>query len=262
MSKKRVMYQLLITATNKNDSNVKTFGYGLNYPIPIVRPTWVGMDKIIAAQASGKLDIMVHNVEPPVLLTRKLYNKFVDLGYIDNEVVENTPGATDGYEDSKELKPSHGAGGESGDDSHTEIPPEDTPAGPTAERIVVKAKTVEPGNRKVQAKLYERNAEKRYITGEITVLPFAIEATMLDPGTKAEDISVEVYDASLPTGAKIDNVESLVKGGLPPIYKVDGEDAFSSIYKFTVPEGVTFFNVKLLIAGVVRGNANIHILEK
>ena len=259
MSKKRVMYQLLITATNKNDSNVKTFGYGLNYPIPIVRPTWVGMDKIIAAQASGKLDIMVHNVEPPVLLTKKLYNKFVDLGYIDKEVVENTPGATDGYEDSKELKPSHGAGGEAGDDSHTEIPQEDTPSGPTAERIVVKAKTVEPGTRKVQTKLYERNAEKRYVTGETTVLPFAVEATMLDPGTKAEDISVEVYDASLPTGAKIENVESLVKGGIPPIYKVDGEDAFSSIYKFTVPAGATYFSVKLLIAGVVRGSADIGI---
>lgn len=79
--------QLLITAYSKKGENVSEFG-GLPYPIPIVNPIWVGMDKIIAAKAMGVLDIYVHNVEPAVLLTDELYNKFYELGYIDEEVVK------------------------------------------------------------------------------------------------------------------------------------------------------------------------------
>ena len=79
--------QLLITAYSKKGENVSEFG-GLPYPIPIVNPIWVGMDKIIAAQSMGVLNIYVHNVEPPVLLTEELYNKFYELGYIDDEVVK------------------------------------------------------------------------------------------------------------------------------------------------------------------------------
>ena len=79
--------QLLITAYSKKGENVSEFG-GLPYPIPIVNPIWVGMDKIIAAQSMGVLNIYVHNVEPPVLLTEELYNKFYELGYIDEDVVK------------------------------------------------------------------------------------------------------------------------------------------------------------------------------
>ena len=79
--------QLLITAYSKKGENVSEFG-GLPYPIPIVNPIWVGMDKIIAAQSMGVLNIYVHNVEPPVLLTTELYNKFYELGYINDEVVK------------------------------------------------------------------------------------------------------------------------------------------------------------------------------
>ena len=79
--------QLLITAYSKKGENVSEFG-GLPYPIPIVNPIWVGMDKIIAAQSMGVLNIYVHNVEPPVLLTEELYNKFYELGYIDDKVVK------------------------------------------------------------------------------------------------------------------------------------------------------------------------------
>lgn len=79
--------QLLITAYSKKGESVSEFG-GLPYPIPIVNPIWVGMDKIIAAQSMGVLNIYVHNVEPPVLLTEELYNKFYELGYIDEDVVK------------------------------------------------------------------------------------------------------------------------------------------------------------------------------
>ena len=79
--------QLLITAYSKKGENISEFG-GLPYPIPIVNPIWVGMDKIIAAQSMGVLNIYVHNVEPPVLLTTELYNKFYELGYINDEVVK------------------------------------------------------------------------------------------------------------------------------------------------------------------------------
>ena len=79
--------QLLITAYSKKGEDVSEFG-GLPYPIPIVNPIWVGMDKIIAAQSMGVLNIYVHNVEPPVLLTTELYNKFYELGYINDEVVK------------------------------------------------------------------------------------------------------------------------------------------------------------------------------
>nr|DAK99327.1 MAG TPA: hypothetical protein [Caudoviricetes sp.] len=79
--------QLLITAYSKKGENVSEFG-GLPYPIPIVNPIWVGMDKIIAAQSMGVLNIYVHNVEPPVLLTEELYHKFYELGYIDDKVVK------------------------------------------------------------------------------------------------------------------------------------------------------------------------------
>ena len=79
--------QLLITAYSKKGESVSEFG-GLPYPIPIVNPIWVGMDKIIAAQSMGVLNIYVHNVEPPVLLTEELYNKFYELGYIDDKVVK------------------------------------------------------------------------------------------------------------------------------------------------------------------------------
>ena len=79
--------QLLITAYSKKGKNASEFG-GLPYSIPIVNPIWVGMDKIIAAKAMGVLDIYVHNVEPAVLLTDELYNKFYELGYIDEDVVK------------------------------------------------------------------------------------------------------------------------------------------------------------------------------
>ena len=98
--------QLLITAYSKKGESVSEFG-GLPYPIPIVNPIWVGMDKIIAAQSMGVLNIYVHNVEPPVLLTEELYNKFYELGYIDEDVVKEAldeAKETADKEDEKEVE--------------------------------------------------------------------------------------------------------------------------------------------------------------
>ena len=193
------MYQLLITATNKEHSNLKTFGYGLNYPIPIVNPVWVGMDKIIAAQASGKLDIMIHNVDPPVLLTPELFAKFTELGYVDEEVVAETPHSEEEgegtHEDNSHIEESHEtheeeshtAGGVSESPAPAEVVPptptvpatetETAPAAPEPEveaptQVDFRAKFVPAGAYKAGKKLFENTQATEYASGdrEVTIL--------------------------------------------------------------------------------------------
>ena len=187
------MYQLLITATNKEHSNLKTFGYGLNYPIPIVNPVWVGMDKIIAAQASGKLDIMIHNVDPPVLLTPELFAKFTELGYVDEEVVAETPHNEEEeegtHEDNSHTEESHEtheeenhtAGGVSESSAPAEVVPptptvpatetETAPAAPEPEaeapsQVDFRAKFVPTGAYRAGKKLFENTDSIGYETGD------------------------------------------------------------------------------------------------
>lgn len=187
------MYQLLITATNKEHSNLKTFGYGLNYPIPIVNPVWVGMDKIIAAQASGKLDIMIHNVDPPVLLTHELFAKFTELGYVDEEVVAETPHSEEEGEGTHEGNPEDNSHTEEAHETHKEenhitggvsesevVPP--TPTVPATEtetalaapepeveapsQVDFRAKFVPTGAYRAGKKLFENTDSIGYETGD------------------------------------------------------------------------------------------------
>lgn len=187
------MYQLLITATNKEHSNLKTFGYGLSYPIPIVNPVWVGMDKIIAAQASGKLDIMIHNVDPPVLLTHELFAKFIELGYVDEEVVAETPHHEEEEERTHEdnshteeahethEEENHTAGGVSESPAPAEVVPptptvpatetETAPAAPEPEaevptQVDFRAKFVPTGAYKAGKKLFENTDSIGYETAD------------------------------------------------------------------------------------------------
>lgn len=204
------MYQLLITATNKEHSNLKTFGYGLSYPIPIVNPVWVGMDKIIAAQASGKLDIMIHNVDPPVLLTPELFAKFTELGYVDEEVVAETP-----HSEEEEGEGTHGG------DSHTEeshethgeenhitggisesevVPPTPTvpevaPAAPEPEvstPVDFRAKFVAAGKYKAGKKLFENTQDAAYESSdrEVTMLIQITDLKDTNGSVTADDIKV------------------------------------------------------------------------
>lgn len=187
------MYQLLITATNKEHSNLKTFGCGLNYPIPIVNPVWVGMDKIIAAQASGKLDIMIHNVDPPVLLTPELFAKFTELGYVDEEVVAETPHNEEEEEGTHEGNPEDNSHTEEAHETHEEenhitggisesevVPPtpavpatetETAPAAPEPEaeaptQVDFRAKFVPTGAYRAGKKLFENTDSIGYETGD------------------------------------------------------------------------------------------------
>lgn len=187
------MYQLLITATNKEHSNLKTFGYGLNYPIPIVNPVWVGMDKIIAAQASGKLDIMIHNVDPPVLLTPELFAKFTELGYVDEEVVAETPHSEEEEEGTHEGNPEDNSHTEEARETHEEenhitggisesevvqptptVPATETetaPAAPEPEaeapsQVDFRAKFVPTGAYRAGKKLFENTDSIGYETGD------------------------------------------------------------------------------------------------
>lgn len=187
------MYQLLITATNKEHSNLKTFGYGLSYPIPIVNPVWVGMDKIIAAQASGKLDIMIHNVDPPVLLTPELFAKFTELGYVDEEVVAETPHNEEEEEGTHEGNPEDNSHTEEAHETHEEenhitggisesevvpptpaVPATETETGPAApepeaeapSQVDFRAKFVPTGAYRAGKKLFENTDSIGYETGD------------------------------------------------------------------------------------------------
>lgn len=86
MATKEVRRQLLITAY-ADDGCV--YGHGLPYSLPISKPVWVDMEYIQAAYANGITKIMVHNTETPMLLTPELYNKFVDMGYISPDAIED-----------------------------------------------------------------------------------------------------------------------------------------------------------------------------
>lgn len=201
------MYQLLITATNKEHSNLKTFGYGLNYPIPIVNPVWVGMDKIIAAQASGKLDIMIHNVDPPVLLTPELFAKFTELGYVDEEVVAETPHSEEEgtHEDNSHTEESHETHEEenhiTGGVSESEVVPptptvpEASPAAPEPEvstPVDFRAKFVAAGKYKAGKKLFENTQDAAYESSdrEVTMLIQITDLKDTNGSVTADDIKV------------------------------------------------------------------------
>lgn len=207
------MYQLLITATNKEHSNLKTFGYGLSYPIPIVNPVWVGMDKIIAAQASGKLDIMIHNVDPPVLLTHELFAKFTELGYVDEEVVAETPHSEEEEEGNHEVSEGHSeethetheeenhtAGGASESPAPAEVVPptptvpatetETAPASPEPEvptQVDFRAKFVAAGKYKAGKKLFENTASAEYASSDRDVTILVQITDLKDTGNITED---------------------------------------------------------------------------
>lgn len=86
MATKEVRRQLLITA-HADDGCV--YGHGLPYSLPIVKPVWVDMEYIQAAYANGITKIMVHNTETPMILNDDLYNKFVDMGWISPDAIED-----------------------------------------------------------------------------------------------------------------------------------------------------------------------------
>lgn len=86
MATKEVKRQLLITAY-ADDGCV--YGHGLPYSLPITKPVWVDMEYIQSAYALGITKIMVHNTETPMLLNADLYKKFVDMGYISPDAIED-----------------------------------------------------------------------------------------------------------------------------------------------------------------------------
>lgn len=280
------MYQLLITATNKEHSNLKTFGYGLNYPIPIVNPVWVGMDKIIAAQASGKLDIMIHNVDPPVLLTPELFAKFTELGYVDEEVVAETPHSE---EDSHATEESHGTSEETHETHEEEhnvaggvnetpapaevVPPtptipatetETSPAAPEPEaetptQVDFRAKFVPAGSYKAGKKLFENTDSVAYETGdrEVTVL---VQVTGLkDTGNVTED-KIKVLAGNPYSADGLRFPVELSMQNDKPFFSKNGKGVitFIAAYKVTDLNGINNMGVALQVNGEQVGYASIY----
>lgn len=280
------MYQLLITATNKEHSNLKTFGYGLNYPIPIVNPVWVGMDKIIAAQASGKLDIMIHNVDPPVLLTHELFAKFTELGYVDDEVVAETPHSEEDFhatEEShgthEETHETHGeehnvAGGVSETPAPAEVVPptptvpatetETAPAAPEPEaetptQVDFRAKFVPAGSYKAGKKLFENTDSVAYETGdrEVTVL---VQVTGLkDTGNVTED-KIKVLAGNPYSADGLRFPVELSMQNDKPFFSKNGRGiiTFIAAYKVTDFIGLNNMGVALQVNGEQVGYASIY----
>lgn len=280
------MYQLLITATNKEHSNLKTFGYGLNYPIPIVNPVWVGMDKIIAAQASGKLDIMIHNVDPPVLLTHELFAKFTELGYVDEEVVAETPHSEEEGEGTHEGNPEDNSHTEEAHETHEEenhitggisesevVPPtptvpatetETAPAAPEPEaeapsQVDFRAKFVPAGAYRAGKKLFENTDSVAYETGdrEVTVL---VQVTGLkDTGNITEDkIKVLAGNPYSADGLRFP-VELMMQND-KPFFSKNGRGiiTFIAAYKVTDLNGINNMGVALQVNGEQVGYASVY----
>ena len=95
--------QLLITARLKDNSDAVTHGHGLPYPLPILNPVWVGMGDIIAAKANGQVEITIHNLDTPVVLNDSLYNKFYELGYVNDDIVKEAQEMEDAMYPEEEL---------------------------------------------------------------------------------------------------------------------------------------------------------------
>lgn len=264
------MYQLLITATNKEHSNLKTFGYGLNYPIPIVNPVWVGMDKIIAAQASGKLDIMIHNVDPPVLLTHELFAKFTELGYVDEEVVAETPHSEEeeegNHEDNSHTEESHEtheeenhtAGGVSETPVPAEVVPptptvpatetETAPAAPEAEvetpsQVDFRAKFVATGAYKASKKLFDDVESIAYETNdrEVTILVQVTDLKDTNGNITADKIKVLAGNPYSADGLRFP-VELSMQND-KPFFSKNGKGIITFIAAYKVTDFVEINNV-------------------
>lgn len=279
------MYQLLITATNKEHSNLKTFGYGLSYPIPIVNPVWVGMDKIIAAQASGKLDIMIHNVDPPVLLTPELFAKFTELGYVDEEVVAETPHADEEGEGTHEdnshteeahethEEENHTAGGVSESPAPAEVVPptptvpatETAPAAPEPEaeapsQVDFRAKFVPTGAYRAGKKLFENTDAMGYETGDQDVAILVQVTGLKDTnGNITEDkIKVLAGNPYSADGLRFP-VELMMQNDKPFFSKNSkGIITFIAAYSVTDLNGINNMGVALQVNGEQISYASIY----
>ena len=281
------MYQLLITATNKEHSNLKTFGYGLNYPIPIVNPVWVGMDKIIAAQASGKLDIMIHNVDPPVLLTPELFAKFTELGYVDEEVVAETPHNEEEEEGTREdnsrteeshethEEENHTSGGVSESPAPAEVVPptptvpatetETAPAAPEPEaeapsQVDFRVKFVPTGAYRAGKKLFENTDAMGYETGDQDVAILVQVTGLKDTnGNITEDkIKVLAGNPYSADGLRFP-VELMMQNDKPFFSKNSkGIITFIAAYSVTDLNGINNMGVALQVNGEQVGYASIY----
>lgn len=279
------MYQLLITATNKEHSNLKTFGYGLSYPLPIVNPVWVGMDKIIAAQASGKLDIMIHNVDPPVLLTHELFSKFTELGYVDEEVVANTPqheeeeeehseGTEERHEENHETaheEENHITGGVSESEVVPPTPtiptPEPTPVVPepepeveTPSQVDFRVKFVPTGAYRAGKKLFENTESMGYETGDRDVAILVQVTGLKDTnGNITEDkIKVLAGNPYSADGLRFP-VELMMQNDKPYFSKNSkGIITFIAAYSVTDNIGINNIGVALQVNGDQVGYASIY----
>lgn len=279
------MYQLLITATNKEHSNLKTFGYGLSYPIPIVNPVWVGMDKIIAAQASGKLDIMIHNVDPPVLLTPELFAKFTELGYVDEEVVAETPHSEEeetheeSHEDNSHTEESHETHEEenhiTGGISESEVVPptptvpatetETSPAAPEPEaeapsQVDFRVKFVPTGAYRAGKKLFENTETIAYETADRDVAILVQVTGLKDTnGNITEDkIKVLAGNPYSADGLRFP-VELMMQNDKPFFSKNSkGIITFIAAYSVTDLNGINNMGVALQVNGEQVGYASIY----
>lgn len=260
------MYQLLITATNKEHSNLKTFGYGLSYPIPIVNPVWVGMDKIIAAQASGKLDIMIHNVDPPVLLTPELFAKFTELGYVDEEVVAETPHSEEEgegtHEDNSHTEESHETHEEenhiTGGVSDSEVVPptptvpEASPAAPEPEAetptsVDFRAKYVAADSYKASKKLFENTPAMEYAASEKDVTILVQITDLKDTNGSITEDKIKVL-AGNPTSA--DGLRFPVELSMQndkPFFSKNGKGMITYIAAYKVTDSIRINTIGLAV---------------
>lgn len=271
------MYQLLITATNKEHSNLKTFGYGLNYPIPIVNPVWVGMDKIIAAQASGKLDIMIHNVDPPVLLTPELFAKFTELGYVDEEVVAETPHSEEEeegtHEDNSHTEEAHETHEEenhiTGGVSESEVvPPTETETAPAAPEPEVEApsqvdfrvKFVPTGAYRAGKKLFENTDAMGYETGDQDVAILVQVTGLKDTNGNITEDKIKVLAGNPYSADGLRFPVELSMQNDKPFFSKNGKGVITFIAAYSVTDlnGINNMGVALQVNGEQVGYASIY----
>ena len=268
------MYQLLITATNKEHSNLKTFGYGLNYPIPIVNPVWVGMDKIIAAQASGKLDIMIHNVDPPVLLTHELFSKFTELGYVDEEVVAETPHSEEEeegtHEDNSHTEESHEtheeenhtAGGVSESPAPAEVVPptptvpatetETAPAAPEPEaevptQVDFRAKYVAADSYKASKKLFENTPAIEYAASEKDVTILVQITDLKDTNGNITEDKIKVLAGNPNSADGLRFPVELTMQNDKPFFSKNGKGVITYIAAYKVTDSIRINTIGLAV---------------
>ena len=279
------MYQLLITATNKEHSNLKTFGYGLNYPIPIVNPVWVGMDKIIAAQASGKLDIMIHNVDPPVLLTPELFAKFTELGYVDEEVVAETPQHEEEEEEHSEVteerhEENHETAHEEEDHitggiSESEVVPptptvpatetETAPAAPEPEaeapsQVDFRVKFVPTGAYRAGKKLFENTDSIGYETGDREVAILVQVTGLKDTNGNITEDKIKVLACNPYSADGLRFPVELMMQNDKPFFSKNSKGIITFIAAYSVTDfiGINNVGVALQVNGEQVGYASIY----